>query len=235
MHKETVSIVVPAYNERPVINRLVQDTLTVISGYTKHFEVLVIDDGSVDRTFEEVCKIKNKSLKVIRNPRNIGKTKTILNGFAIAKGSIVCFIDADYQYDPRDLPKLIETVKRGADLCVGYRKHRQDTFYRRFMSWGFNRFNRLLFSIISKDVNCGLKAFRTESFKAIKLHYLSAKWFIDTEILARYRHNNYKVEEVPVRHYKRSDGASKVSCIKLALETFIYGIMLKLDLMFNLE
>ena len=96
-------------------------------------------------------------------------------------------------------------------------------------------FDRLLFGIKSRDVNCGLKAFRSESFKVIKLHYLSTKWFIDTEILARYHHNNYRVEEVPVQHYKRGGDVSKVSCMKLALETFIYGIILKLNLTFGSE
>lgn len=230
-----ISVIIPAYNEQSVIHLLVTDTLAVMSNYTKLFEVLVIDDGSSDKTFEEVLKIKNKNLQIIRNPENIGKTKTILKGFAIAKGSIVSFIDADYQYDPRDLPRLIETVRLGADLCVGYRRRRQDPLYRKFMSWGFNTFDRLLLGIKSRDVNCGLKAFRAQSFKVITLRYLSTKWFIDTEILARYYHHHYKVEEIPVQHYKRGSDASKVNCLKLALETFIYGILLKLNLIFGSE
>ncbi len=231
MHQEFVTVIIPAYNEERIIQRLVQDTLTAMNTYTKYFEVLVIDDGSNDRTLEKARAIRDPHLRVIQNEKNMGKTKTLLHGLATVKGDIVSFIDADYQYDPRDLPKVIETVKRSADLCGGYRTRRQDSPYRRFMSMGFNTFDRLLFGIQIRDVNCGLKAFRKKSFEAIHLRYLSTKWFIDTEILARYYHKGYIVAEVPIHHYERSEGISKVNGIKLAMETFVYGIMLKWDLM----
>ncbi|MEK6839521.1 MAG: glycosyltransferase family 2 protein [Nanoarchaeota archaeon] len=233
MREEKVTVLIPAYNEESIIRRLVSDTLIVVGAYTKHFEVLVIDDGSTDRTFDELKKIKNKNLRIVQNRKNIGKTMTILHGFTLAQGSIVSFIDADYQYDPRDLPKVIEKVKNGADLCVGYREQRQDPVYRKFMSFFFNMFDRLLLGIKIRDVNSGLKAFRKESFKTITIRYLSARWFIDTEILSRYYHKNYKVEEVPIRHYRRGDGLSKVNCIKLALETIAYGFRLKYNLIFG--
>lgn len=233
MPDEMVSVIIPAYNEESVICRLVEDTLKVMNQYGKQYEVLVIDDGSTDGTFEAVQRLRNKNLRVIKNTQNIGKTKTILKGSTSAKGSIISFIDADYQYDPHDLPKVIEKVKQGADLCVGYRERRQDTRYRKLMSWGFNQFDRVLFGIKIRDVNCGLKAYRAESFKKMNLRFLSAKWFIDTEILTRYYHRKYKVEEVPIAHYERGDGRSKVSCIKLMVETLIFGILLKWELMFG--
>ena len=233
MISESVSVIVPAYNEEANVKRLVKETLKIISSYAKKYEVIVVDDGSTDNTLKEVSSIKNKNLKIIKNKKNMGKTKTMVHSFNIAKGDIVSFIDADYQYHPKNLVKLIEKVMEGYDICVGNRKKRQDSLYRKFMSRGFNTFDRVMFGIVVKDVNCGLKAFRKDSFKKIKLKYLTTRWFIDTELLARYCRNKSRVAEVEIAHYGRKNSVSKVSAIYLALETLIYGIFLKLDMIFN--
>ncbi len=231
MINEYVSVIIPAYNEEINVKRLAKDTLKVISSYIKHYEVIVNDDGSSDDTFKELNSIKNKNLRIIKNKRNLGKTRTMIRCFKIAKGNIVSFIDADYQYDPKDLIEVIGKVSQGYDICVGNRKRRMDSLYRKFMSWGFNAFDRIMFGIKIKDVNCGLKAFRKESFKKIKLEYINTRWFIDTELLARYYKNKCKVAEVDVLHYERKNSLSKVSAIKLAAETIVYGILLKLDML----
>ena len=233
MIDESVSIIIPAYNEEANVKRLVKDTVKVISAYAKKYEIIVVDDGSKDNTFREVSSIKNKSVKIIKNRKNMGKTKTMVNSFKIAKGDIVSFIDADYQYDPKDLVKLIEKVREGNDICIGNRRKRRDSVYRKFMSWGFNTFDKLMFGIEVKDVNCGLKAFRKNSFRKIKLKYLATRWFIDTELLARYYRNKSKVAEVEISHYERKNSISKVSAVYLACETLIYGVLLKVDMIFN--
>ena len=163
----------------------------------------------------------------------MGKTRTMINSFRIAKGDIVSFIDADYQYDPKDLVKLMEKVRQGNDICIGNRRKRQDSLYRKFMSWGFNTFDKLMFGIEVKDVNCGLKAFKKEPFKKIRLKFLTTRWFIDTELLARYYRNKSRVAEIGISHYERKNSVSKVSAVYLALETLVYGIFLKLDMIFN--
>ena len=233
MISESVTVIIPAYNEEANIKRVVKDTLKVMSSYTRDFEIIVIDDGSVDNTVKIVASIKNKNLKIIRNEKNIGKTKTMLKGFDLAKGEIVSFIDGDYQYDPRSLVALIEKIREGYELCVGNRKKRRDSLYRKFMSFGFNTFDRLMFGIKIKDVNCGLKAFRKKSFRDIRLRYINTGWFIDTELLARYYRKGGKVAEVNIVHYERKDSVSKVSAIKLALETLIYGTLMKFKMVFN--
>ena len=233
MINESVSVIIPAYNEEANVKRLVDDTIKVISSYAKKYEVIVVDDGSNDSTLKEVSSIKSKNLKIIKNKKNIGKTLTMVKCFKIAKGEIVSFIDADYQYDPKDLIKLVEKVREGYDICIGNRRKRRDSLYRKFMSWGFNTFDKLMFGIEVKDVNCGLKAFKKESFKKIKLKFLTTRWFIDTELLARYYRNKSRVAEIEISHYERKNSVSKVSAVYLALETLIYGIFLKLDMIFN--
>ena len=172
-------------------------------------------------------------MKIIRNKKNIGKTKTIIRGFELARGKIVSFIDADYQYDPRSLVPLIEKIQEGYELCVGNRRKRSDSLYRKFMSLGFNTFDRLMFGIKVQDVNCGLKAIRKSSFRNIKLKYLNTGWFIDTELLARYYKKDGKVTEVDIPHYERKNSESKVSAFKLALETLVYGTLLKFEMLFK--
>lgn len=233
MIDESVSVIIPAYNEEANVKRLVRDAIKSVSSYAKKYEIIVVDDGSADNTFKEVSSIKNNNLKIIQNRKNLGKTLTMVKCFKIAKGDIVSFIDADYQYDPKDLVKLIEKVRQGNDICIGNRRKRQDSLYRKFMSWGFNTFDKLMFGIEVRDVNCGLKAFRKDSFRKIKLKYLTTRWFIDTELLARYYRNKSRVAEVEISHYERKNSISKVSAVYLALETVIYGIFLKLDMIFN--
>ena len=233
MIDESVSVIIPAYNEEANVKRLVRDTIKIISSHARKYEIIVVDDGSTDNTLKELSSIKNKNLKVIKNKKNMGKTKTMVNSFSMAKGDIVSFIDADYQYDPKDLVKLIEKVREGNDICIGNRRRRRDSLYRKFMSWGFNTFDKMMFGIEVKDVNCGLKAFKKESFKKIKLKFLTTRWFIDTELLARYYRNKSRVAEIEISHYERKNSVSKVSAVYLASETLVYGIFLKLDMIFS--
>ena len=228
--EELITVIIPAYNEEPIVKKLVLDTLHVMHSFAKDYEIIVIDDGSTDLTCKEVLSIKNDHVRLIRNEKNMGKTRTMLRGFGLARGDIISFIDADYQYDPQDLVTLIRTLKEGYDIATGHRKRRQDSLYRKIMSWSFNAFNEHLFGIRVKDVNCGLKVFTKSACKNIHIKYLNAKWFIDTELLARCYDKNIRIGESEVRHYQRTEGRSKVNCLMLARETIFYGILLKKDL-----
>lgn len=228
--KQFVTVVIPAYNEEPIVKKLVADTLDAIEKFTNNYEIIVVDDGSTDKTFEKVSSLHNAKLRVVRNDTNLGKTRTMIRGFGLAKGDIVSFIDADYQYAPKDLISLINKVCSDCDICTGNRRSaRQDSVYRKFMSFAFNSFNYAMFGIEVNDVNCGLKAFKKVAFNKIKLKYLNAKWFIDTELLARCQNQNIKIVEVDINHYSRREGISKVNCAELAFETLVYGFLLKKD------
>jgi len=226
-----IAIIVPAYNEEKTIGSIVQDINNIFRKHYKDYEIIVMNDCSTDKTFEVVTQLKNQisNLKIFTNKKNIGKTKTVLEGFKISDADVFSFIDADYQYDPLDLPKVIEKVVReGFDICSGIRQNRQDNPYRLFMSWGFNTFNRVMFGIKVRDVNCGMKAIKRDVFNKIKIDYMQAPWFIDTELLAKAYRKKLRITQVPIRHHARKEGHSKVSGIKLAVETIFYGILLKL-------
>ncbi len=229
--KLRASIIIPAYNEEKTIIKIIGRIEEVFSN--NQIEILIINDASTDST-KELCEKaadKYKNIIIINNKKNQGKTKNIVNAIPLAKADILAFIDGDYQYDPIDIPLAIKKIEEGYDICSGIRKIRKDSLYRKFMSKSFNLFNYLMFHIKIRDINCGLKAFKKEIMEKISINYLNAKWFIDTEFLAKAYQQNLKIIEIPINHYPRSEGESKVKCLKLASETIRYGFLLKLKLL----
>ncbi len=225
-----LALIIPAYNEEKTISQIVKDIDGVLKKNYENYEIVVMNDCSTDQTLNVVSELKKriKNLKVISNKKNLGKTRTVMSGFKMIDADVFAFIDADYQYDPLDLPAVInKVVKENYDICSGIRQNRKDNLYRLLMSKGFNAFNKLMFGITIKDVNCGLKAIKKNVFEKIRIEYVNAPWFIDTELLAKAYRKGLKVSQVPIRHHARKEGNSKVSGIKLAIETIIFGIILK--------
>jgi len=246
---DKTAIIIPAYNEEGTIKRILVDVdkamkekcnkkenqgdnQNICAGY----DIIVVNDCSKDDTLKIVNSLKKKikNLGVFSNEKNMGKTRTLLHGIEKSTSGIIVFIDADYQQDPKDIPHIIEQIKHdGADICCGKRINRKDSFYRKFISFFFNLFNRAMFGIRIDDINCGLKGFRKEVFKNMTIKYPQAKWFFDTELLGRAYAKGMKVTQADVRHYLRTEGVSKINGLKAAAETVFYGILLKIDLIFN--
>jgi glycosyltransferase involved in cell wall biosynthesis len=227
-----ISIVIPMYNEEESIERMVRDTDSVLRRYPE-YEILVMNDMSDDGSLRICERLQGelKNLRVFTNPRRSGKTLSVIRGFNLSRGDVVGFIDADYQYDPKDIPKVVESVMDGYDIATGARTAREDPLKRILFSKGFNAFNRLMFGIRARDINCGLKAFRKESFMRIRLRYVNAKWFIDTEILARAIRLGLRVTETQISHHPRKSGRSKINLFGIVYETVTHGFLLKLELL----
>lgn len=234
--KEEITIIIPAYNEETTISDVITFTNKVMKEkYDDQYSIIVIDDASTDNTYAYTKELERKipQLTIVKNPKNYGKNKSLLHTLQKIDGGIICFIDGDNQYYPDDLTFFIEKVKNGASIVCGNRTKRADSFYRKVMSFFFNLFNKIMFSIQVHDINCGMKAFRYEEFMLCQPIYNSARWFFDTELLARAYHLNIRVNEVDVKHRDREEGISKVNCFALAFETFYYAILLKVDLFFG--
>ncbi len=228
-----ISVVIPAYNEQDTIVDIITEIDSIFKKLYDDYEIIVVNDKSIDNTLnitEELSK-KIKTLKIISNEKNLGKTKTVIKAFNTINTDILSFIDADYQYNPKDLPSIIQKVIDGYDICSGNRKNRMDSIYRKIASRSFNLFNRLVFNIQLDDVNCGLKAMRKDIFNKITIDYLNARWFIDTELLAKATHSNFKITQIDIDHSHRKKGSSKVNIMKLAVETIAYAILLKYKLL----
>lgn len=155
---------VPAYNEAVNIPFLIEEFDTFIKKH-KNYEVIIVDDGSEDGTSTIANEHKRAYLRVIKHKRNLGKTQAIISGAKVAKGEIIVIFDADLQYDPYDIPGLIELIKGGADVATGWK---QGKYGKKFVSDVYNYWARRLFSLSVHDLNA-IKAFRKEVLKTIPL------------------------------------------------------------------
>lgn len=202
-----ISIVIPIYNERESIANLYDNLSLALSEMGLKYEVLLIDDGSIDGTFDELLKIHNKDklFKIIRFRRNFGQTSAMSAGFNYAEGEIVVTMDADLQNDPGDIPFLLDKLNEGYDIVSGWRKNRKDkAVTRRFPSIVANRLISRLTGVHLHDYGCTLKAYRKEVIKNINLYGEMHRY-----IPAIASWMGVKVAEVPVTHHGRKYGKSK--------------------------
>ncbi|MDX1964371.1 MAG: glycosyltransferase family 2 protein [Pirellulales bacterium] len=203
----TISIVIPVYNEVETLPRLYDALAPVLKNLGRDYEVLLIDDGSRDGSWEVLCQLaaRDAAWKVIRFRRNYGQTAAMNAGLHEAAGEIIITMDADLQNDPADIPLLIAKLEQGYDLVHGWRKDRQDTWLTRKIP------SRLANWLISRvtgfpihDLGCTLKAIRREIAQDLEL-YGEMHRFIP--ILAHWRGAN--CAEIVTRHHPRRYGTSK--------------------------
>lgn len=205
-----LSLVIPAFNEAACIQRAVAEADDDLAHLVGDHEVLVVDDGSTDRTADIVRRDFGKCsrVRVIRHDRNQGYGAALRTGFQAARFDLVAFTDADCQFNLRDLGLLLSLAERHP-IVVGYRIDRQDPWQRRLYSWGYNLLVRLLLGTRVRDCDCALKVFRKEALADLLPE--SNGFFVNTEMLTHARQLGYAVAEVGVRHRPRLKGTSKVS------------------------
>jgi glycosyltransferase involved in cell wall biosynthesis len=202
-----ISVVVPVLNEEeslPILHQQLTDVLTS-RGY--RYEIIVIDDGSTDSSFEILRQLQadDPHLRVVRFRRNYGQTAAFAAGFDRACGDAVVTIDADLQNDPADIPDLIAKMDEGYDVVSGWRVNRQDRFLdRRLPSIVANRFIGWTTGVRIHDYGCSLKAYRREVLDDVQL-YGELHRFIPALAHAA----GARVTEIPVRHHPRRFGRAK--------------------------
>ncbi len=202
-----VSLVTPMYNEADNLDRFFAEIIPILEGLKGGFEILAIDDGSTDSTYEKLQNQHNSDnrIKVIRFRSNFGQTAAFSAGFKHSKGDVVITIDADLQNDPKDIPGMIKKLDEGFDIVAGWRYHRQDKlFSRRLPSLLANKLISWTTKVHLKDYGCSLKIFRKDIVKNIQL-YGEMHRFIPA--VASWMGVN--VAEVKVNHRPRIAGVSK--------------------------
>jgi glycosyltransferase involved in cell wall biosynthesis len=173
---------------------------------SKQWEVIFVDDGSSDGSAALITKLKksNKQIKSIHFRKNQGKAAALQAGFKEAKGNIVITMDADLQDDPAEIPNLVAKLREGYDLVSGYKKERHDPFHKTIPSHVFNSMVRGLSGLKLHDVNCGLKAYRSDVIKHL---FIYGDLYRFIPIIA---HNEgFRVSEIDVNHRPRLYGKSK--------------------------
>lgn len=206
-----VSVVLPVYNEAESLNELYEKLASAMSAADIPYEMLFVDDGSSDGSFEALARLQkaDKKVRVIQLRRNFGKAAAYSAGFRAARGQIVITMDTDLQDDPMEIPRFLDALKQGYDVVVGWKYQGKGPARKSLPSKFFNRMVSLITGIRLHDFNCPFKAYRREVLSEIDVHgelhrYIpvlaAAKGFALTEI---------KIENLPRRHGKSKYGAER--------------------------
>lgn len=219
MNKLDISVVVPLYNEAESLPELVAwiDRVMRENGFS--YEVILIDDGSSDGSWEEVERLKAQypAIRGISFARNYGKSAALYCGFAAAEGEVVITMDADLQDSPDEIPELRRMIlEEGYDLVSGWKKRRHDPVGKRWPSKFFNWTARTVSGIKLHDFNCGLKAYRRKVVKAIEVYGEMHRFIPILAKKAGFGHIGEKV----VDHHAR-----KYGCSKFGLERTVKGYL----------
>ncbi len=204
MAKKKIAIIVPAFNEKENLNPLMQEINSVIKKDNKTYEVIIVDDGSEDGTFEEGKKLKEKYkyLKVYSHRANLGKTEAILTGFRHSTAQIHVIMDADLQFDANDIPRLLEEIEKGYDIVTGWK---QGDYQKKFVSGIYNFLSRCLFRLPIHDQN-SIKALRSKVLEEISLRKDWHRYIVALAV-----DKGFKVSEIKVALRERKFGESKYS------------------------
>ena len=201
-----LTVIMPALNEAPNLVDVVPRIAAVFATHPGGFEILVVDDGSIDGTVEVMTELgkHHPQLRLVRLRRNYGKSTALQAAFERARGDVVVLMDADGQDRPEEIPKLLAGLDEGLDLATGRRVRRNDRVVKRHTSRVYNRVTSVVTGIDGEDFNSGLKAMKREVMNPLVLYGELHRYI---PVLAQW--NGFKVGEIDVEHAARLHGHSK--------------------------
>ena len=202
-----LSVVIPIRNEEASLVELHREFSETLTAWGRPYELILVDDGSADKSFEIMARIQSGDprVRVLRLRRNFGQTAAFAAGFDYARGKLIATSDGDLQNDPRDLPAMVEMIERGHDIVCGWRKDRRDAFFsRRLPSMMANGLISGVTGVRLHDYGCSLKVFRAEIVKGMRLYGEMHRF-----LPAIASEQTSDIVEVPVNHRSRKYGRSK--------------------------
>lgn len=209
-----LSIVIPVWNEEENVSKLHKEIKKSIKTKT-NYEILFVDDGSSDKTYSELKKLKrtDSKIRIIKMRQHVGKSAALSEGFKNAKGKFIITMDGDLQDDPAEIPKFIKHIKKyDLDLVVGWKHKRQDPITKRWPSKIFNKLTAWLTGVKIHDSNCCFKIYRNEVVKNINVYGELHRYI---PALAHWK--GFKVGEMKVNHKPRRYGKSKYGIMRLLI------------------
>jgi len=208
-----LSVVIPTFNEEENVKLLYSQLKKVLVKLKKKYEIVFVDDGSQDETFNILSELakSDKKLKIIRFRRNFGQSAAISAGFQYAKGNVIITLDADLQNDPSDIPKLLKKLNQGYDVVCGWRKKRKDPFFTKklpsmFSNWIASKLTELKIH----DFGCTLRAYKKEV-----VEYIDVYGEMHRYIPALAKLDGYSITEVEVKHQQRKRGKTKYNILRI--------------------
>ncbi len=201
----SLSVVLTAYNEEQVIASTVEQVSRELANLTRDFEVIVVNDGSTDRTGAILSALHklDKPIRILTHQRNQGYGAALADGFAAATKDLTFFMDSDGQFDIRELKRFLCLID-AYDAVIGYRVKRQDSWIRKLNAWGWKLVVRLALGVRVRDIDCAFKLLHTEFLHDHPLETRGA--MINAELLYRLKVSGCTVREVGVRHLPRQGG-----------------------------
>lgn len=230
--EKDLSIIIPAYNEEERIISTLERILSYIKSRDFSVEVIVVDDGSTDRTVDVVEENFRTKVKVVENGSNIGKGYSIKNGFNNSVGSIILFSDADLSTPIEEFDKMLKKLDDGYDVVIGSRALRESNiekaqpWYRQLMGKTFNKIIKILVIGDFRDTQCGFKSFKREVAEKVFFLQRINGFAFDVELLFLAKKYGYRVFEMPVKWVNSPD--SRVSIISGSVSMFVDVIKIRL-------
>jgi glycosyltransferase involved in cell wall biosynthesis len=203
-----ISFVLPAFNEEANVGEAIRRARAIAKRLCSEYEIVVVDDGSTDRTAEraQAAGCGQDDVVLLRHQRNLGYGEALRTGFRAARLDLVFFTDSDNQFDLDELELLLPWIER-TDVVAGYRVNRQDRWGRRAIGKSWNYLVRALFYVPVRDIDCAFKLFRRSVFDEIDLESVGA--MVNTELMVKLGRSGAGVVEIGVTHYRRTAGTAR--------------------------
>jgi glycosyltransferase involved in cell wall biosynthesis len=215
----SITVFFPCYNEQDNVARITRQAVQVLEGLGADYEILIVNDGSSDKTgpvADEIAR-EHPRVRVIHHPHNLGYGAALQSGFRGASKELVFFTDGDAQFDLAELPPLLPLMQE-CDIVCCYRMNRQDNFVRRMNGWLWTKLSNLMFGLHLRDIDCAFKLYKRAIFDDIRMESTGA--LISTEILARAVRKGYTITERGVHHYPRTAGKQTGGSLKVIFRAF---------------
>jgi len=215
-----ISVIIPVFNEGESVATLHAELCAVLRKVGQPFEIIFVDDGSTDCTLSELKKLQ--PVRVLSFSRNFGKSQALQAGFAAAKGEYIFTMDGDLQDDPSEIPNFLEVQEEtSADLVVGWKQHRLDSFAKNSISKIANGITRSCTGTAVHDMNCCFKLYCREAAQALNLYGDMHRY-----IPALLAIQGFRITEMPIRHRERKFGVSKYGNFRRFSKSFFDFITL---------